>query len=784
MTDEFAIIPVGGSSGEKEYKYVPGSGPFGGDTRAGTVFGDQPVSSGTGKNERVDVVDREVKDDSGVGRPDGTRGAENRTIHVLDRDTNTYKDIDEKDYDPKKHMKDVVDGVVTEVEVGEVEKMSKDEFLELVKDARIPNSEYNKGGVNKTKRDNARQKLREEEVNVDYITCRDLPGGDRAAKDRRSERNDEIDSLMEAISTGEVTNEQRDRLLSEDIRLTQEMLDGWNVEINDNVEIEIDAKEERERIISENENLFRELFFADFDQNVWRRDFDEISELWKNLNDDGVLREMIDSGYPYRARNANEDFSLLREAYMRHLFGEETWRQLNEDRQNLNNTESYLRSPISEQRELAEKTLRYQRPSLENKVKSKTRGVGNGRGWQDMDSALAGEYLLKYFELNESISGNNFDLVFKIFSTKYLEIDYIGADINEAISREKNQELLKSIRKVHELAVNLDLTSTKVFENIKQENVEGVDVGVFNMLKLKKEINDREIAVVPLAMEEYDGVLREIYQSGDLAVNIDSPEVYSRVDEILSSKIPNESERRLIMKMARDLCRITGLDAQFGFAEQNKTVKLGSTVRGSFLRGLLCFNDSLKGELPPEKQTLAGGIDIGAYSFWNKMRNPSVISFKTDSLYASEIEQIANEKLSTGEAHLQNWLNGLKKPSEAKKAESDFIENPTLANFVSRLVEAYGYKEEKRPVYLKIRLDACMSYFKRYGEGTAKIIRSVTELFMKDGNFDGKNIFLSAGDLKSYFNGFGIPINTTKAVLEDDSRNINAWLDRHFLGRK
>ena len=77
-----------------------------------------------------------------------------------------------------------------------------------------------------------------------------------------------------------------------------------------------------------------------------------------------------------------------------------------------------------------------------------------------------------------------------------------------------------------------------------------------------------------------------------------------------------------------------------------------------------------------------------------------------------------------------------------------------------------------------------MPYFKRYGEGTAKIIRSVTELFMKDGNFDGKNIFLSAGDLKSYFNSFGIPINTTKAILEDDSRNINDWLDRHFLGRK
>lgn len=586
------------------------------------------------------------------------------------------------------------------------------------------------------------------------------------------------EKLMQAVLV--VENNDADGTRWNDVESARSFLeDDLNVSFEE-VVVTLDEEVEREKLISGNEDRYRDLFFADFDYDRYDKD-ESIAKLFK-VSLERIQEIINERGVGLTGTDPEDIFNVMQTVYFEHLFGKDVLDGFEHEKQDLDKTVASLRSPDPATRLLAENLLRSQRPGLEAKIKGKPVLVGSKRGWSTIDSRVAGDYLLKYFELKETTTGSDFDLVFKVFGAKYLEADYIGADLNDAISREKNQELLKSIRKVHELAVNLDLTSTKVFENIKQDNVEGIDLGILNMLSLKKEIAGRDVSVIPLVMEEYDGALREIYRSGNVAVNIDSPEVYSMVDSIMAKNIPIEAERKLIMKMSRDLCRITGLDAQFGYSDNKKTIKLESTVRGSFLRGLLCFNDILKGELTDEKQVLATGIDIGAYSFWNKMRG--ITSRKTDSLYADEIQQIVVDKLSSGETHFANWINGLKKPSEAKKAESDFIETPTLANFVSKLVEAYGYKEGKRAAYLKVRLDACMPYFKRYGEGTSRIISTVSGLFMKDGTFDGKNIFSSAGDLKTYFNVFGIPINTTKAVLDDDSRRITDWLDRTFLGKK
>ena len=253
--DEFAIIPTGRPSEREEFKHQPGVGPFGGDPRASGVFGDAPRMRESGTRMVDGAV---VNDDKEEGRghgPNDRAGVENKTIHVFDKIDSTYKDINESDFDPKRHKKDVVEGVVTEAEDGEKEEFTKKKFLDLVADARIPNGEYRKGGEAKTKRDNAVKQLNEEGINVAYIRSNDIPGADQSAIDKRKARNEEIDRLMSSIEKGEVTEADREILLSENINLTQERLDEWGVNVVEEGEKELTDDEKREELIKKNENI-------------------------------------------------------------------------------------------------------------------------------------------------------------------------------------------------------------------------------------------------------------------------------------------------------------------------------------------------------------------------------------------------------------------------------------------------------------------------------------------------------------------------------------------------
>lgn len=760
---EYAIIPIGRPSGEKEFKHQSGTGPFGGDTRAGRVFGDAPKKEENRAKTVEGVVVEDSKKENGGGRPDDKRGVENKTINVFDIDTGTYKDIPESDFDSDKHMKDVVDGEVVEAEDGEEEKMSKDEFLELVIDARISNSEYNRGGENKTKRDTARQKLRDEEVNVDYITCRDLPGSTQDAKNRRSERNDEIDSLMEAVGIGKVTAEQKAKLLSEDIGLTQERLDEWGVD-EGVVVVELNEKQKREKLISDNEDLYRELFFADFDQNAWLQGKDRIRDLWNSFHGEEILHEIVKNGFQYK-NTPEGNFALLREAYLQHIFGEEVLSGLNDAKEDLDKTIATSKSTNSRDKTVAENLLRTQRPRVENLIRGRTLGVGNSRGWPSIYSGLAADYMLEYFGLKEKGGGSDYDVIVKLFKTKYLlnKVDLDPVEIQKMNLGTETMKTIQAVEKVHNWTKALEGAAS--FEKLNTTEMSGIDEAIKTVFN----INGGEM--IAKVMEIYiTEMVNQSKTDETIGVDIDNAIVLSKVLQGMDSQtFKTDEEKTLYATMARDLIRVTGMDAQFfmprnGIEDKDKPLKL--IKGGSFLAGAINFEEKTKKKYAEDKGLLVNGLDFGLTPFFRTLWKQS--DTKCEGFSAADIVNTFNLKFVGTE--YTSWVNSFDGIVNLQKGEEDFIRNPVLKVFIETVIPLY-IKAKKDTGNINNRLKQVISYFlKSNRSNRVDIGHLMKDILSKDKMFNGLGLFKDTNEATQFFSEIDISVDLSSI---DSSQGFN-----------
>ena len=305
--------------------------------------------------------------------------------------------------------------------------------------------------------------------------------------------------------------------------------------------------------------------------------------------------------------------------------------------------------------------------------------------------------------------------------------------------------------------------------------------------------------IVPKVMELYDTVMRETYRDTKKEIDIDSKDLHDEVFRRVRHEFVTDEEANLFIKMGRDVCRITGVDAQYGYPMEvfpKDRSGLSATTKGLFLRGILNFNKALV-SYDTDKR-LVGGVNLGVVPFWNKLRDDENIGGRkakeiNESIPLTEriIESLILGKMTDGSENFLGWFGTLKGYSEAKKAESEFFLNPTFDNFVTKVIPGYAYLNftpDKGKGYYQQRLENCVQYFLNDGEGEDALVASISKTFFSpEGKFDGKGIFDNYKEMKKFFTKKRGNFYTNRKVDADkfskmdrinDSTKITDWINK------
>lgn len=379
-------------------------------------------------------------------------------------------------------------------------------------------------------------------------------------------------------------------------------------------------------------------------------------------------------------------------------------------------------------------------------------------------------FLINKFNRSEIVEEqSDLGAVVRILKSAYLQSDEIRGTQELKISKEPNAELLRQMIKIHDVTVMMDNPTFKP-DPPRAELLQSVDEALIAMLSLKK----RDTLIVPKVMETYDTVMRELYGANGREIDIDSQPIKDEVTTRLRGYFESDEEMKMFVKMGRDVCRMTGVDAQYGYPTRvvaNDKSGLALTVKGAFLRGLLNYNTALISYGVDTR--LTGGINLGMVPFWNKIRK--IDGVKSAPITEEMIGNLIRDKM-TGSENFLGWFGTLKGYTEAKKAEGEFIAMPTLVNFMEKAIPAYwGYLQYTPDVakdYFLRRFNSCIPFFIASGEGRDRLKTSVINIFLKDGNFDGKGIFSSPNELKKFFTDRGVNINVHQANLNIDREKI------------
>jgi hypothetical protein len=78
-------------------------------------------------------------------------------------------------------------------------------------------------------------------------------------------------------------------------------------------------------VIKENEDLYRELFFADYNPDKFNENIMDVQKIWRVFYDSGILKQIVDSGFPFDSNSSESGFNLVREAYTRKILGDGQW---------------------------------------------------------------------------------------------------------------------------------------------------------------------------------------------------------------------------------------------------------------------------------------------------------------------------------------------------------------------------------------------------------------------------------------------------------------------------
>lgn len=396
------------------------------------------------------------------------------------------------------------------------------------------------------------------------------------------------------------------------------------------------------------------------------------------------------------------------------------------------------------------------------------------------------KFLINKFNKSEIVEDkSDYGVVVKTLKEPYLGTDNIGLNINFKIDKEPKADLIRQMIKIHDITVMMDNPTYKP-ENARPELLQSVDEALVAMLSLKK----GGILVVPKMVEVYDTVMREQYRISGREIDIDNGDLHGEVFRRVRRSFGSDEEANLFIKMGRDVCRITGVDAQYGYparVEPEVSSGLALTVRGSFLRGLFNYKKALVTYGTDVR--LTGGINLGIIPFWNKLRGDEIVGgrkakelLESAPISAGVIERLIQDKMVGSENYL-GWFGTLKGYAEAKKAEGEFMATPTLDNFVTKVVPAYwGYMQytpEVAQQYFLRRLTSCIPFFIDKGEKKERLRASLIKLFMPDGYFDGKGVFSDPREMKKYFTDFGVNVDISPLVVK--TRRDSAYeMGRNF----
>ncbi len=435
--------------------------------------------------------------------------------------------------------------------------------------------------------------------------------------------------------------------------------------------------------------------------------------------------------------------------------------------------------------------------NLTNEIGSLVTYVQTDRHWSDMQADMLAQFLQTRLKAglvglpeDETLGSTPFDKVRKYFSGVYSIKDNLskrlfattgGAGAVETrVDPEK--EILISVAKLHDIAIEIDDAKTK--DDIDHRVFTGFDAALSQILRMK-DLHGKNIVAEVVVI--YDQVLRQKSVSEPLkAVNIDdstiSAELRRKIKTRLRLNDPKEIE--LFRLMGRDLCRITGIDAQYGVSKTGvyedgkiKRDKL-EDVSGSVVRAGLNYEIGIKQNDDLVKAELRKHVDLGFVPFWNEMRE--LEQHESAPITVDQIKGVVDSKLLEGSSPYTTWANNLFSVIlDAKVAEDKIIGNPvSIDAMISGYEKVYWYKGGSRNKYIQERISDLIRYYRDPNNVNRRDIKAVVNMiektFFPEGNFDGKGIYDSASYFKEKMKEVGLNINFQSEKI----KKARSWGDK------
>jgi len=718
-------------------------------------------------------------------------GPSNKNVRVWDMQDGKYKTVPEDKIDPSRHALDGDIGggsVGVGVETENEEKITKLQFLELVTNARISNNDANVDPEKKTKKNEARKQLGDEglKLNVQYITAGDIRGSDELARRARKERNSQINKLMIAIEKGAITEEQRSVLVGESIKLKQEMLDDWGVV----VEIRVSDRPEPEAgvdpVITEmrRDSANEEKIFAEYVRNNEKRLFGFLIREYNNVDFDparGGLTNIVElrtviEGMGLDVTSLGDDynkiFTLARNVFLSEVLTPKSFAEISGQSNSLQDKEN-----------TSEETDIQGRDRLRGVIAKHSREVIVKRGWMkrftgdyEKMSGDLDKFLQEHYNKTEKRIKKGSDLLLKVFKDRYggefdLRIDEI--EKTKVADSVESRELIDSVCTVRNLARKLDKASS-----LESNEVKNALVGIDGSLKVMVNLEHNKRPGIKIIPEMVVEIMTEAARIADAdrakGVDIGSDTVRNAVLNGLSGTVLNEDEKKMYFEMARDLIRVTGMDASLVVPRDGGDP--AKCARGDgFIVGAINFEDKTRKKYIKDKALLVNNLNFGLLPFFRKI--DGVGGASCEGMSANEIVNAVNNRFE-GTAYTA-WINSFEGIVNLQKGEEDFIKNPSIKGFVETVIPLY-LKAKIDDEKIKIRFSDVIKgmVVNRFTDYVGISTYLSTYLVREDGSFNNLGIFKDSKDAKEYFakNSRGVSLAKYDGRQED--------LSGRSLGRK
>lgn len=370
-------------------------------------------------------------------------------------------------------------------------------------------------------------------------------------------------------------------------------------------------------------------------------------------------------------------------------------------------------------------------------------------------------------EITREEDKTDYGVVVKLFKTRYL-LDRVNLNEEEIQKMDLGTETMKvvqAVEKIHNWTKALEGASS--FEKLNVTELSGIDEA------LKKVFDIKGGRMMARIMEIYiSEMTRAAMADETVGVDIDSGNVRNRVLARMDSRVfKTDEEKVLFATIARDLIRVTGMDAQFfmprnGIEDKDKPLKL--VKGGSFLAGAINFEEKTKKKYSEDKAVLVNGLDFGLVPFLRKIRKES--NSRCEDLSTVDILDAFRTKFAGTE--YSAWINSFDGIVNLQKGEEDFIKSPNIKTFFETVIPLYNRAKKDKDI-IKTRIKDVVEFFADTGLATYDDFSVyLTELTTKDGVYNGFGVFDKPEELEEFFDDLLITDVDTSSVVNTASYNI------------